>query len=61
MDSDVIKPLDLLTDKGNRKPTVLKNIYSPLAAATLGFVGAILTKVATRRPVFSGKFVASIW
>lgn len=54
MDTTKIYPLDLLTDKGNRKPTALNNIYSPVAAGTLGFVAACLTNLGYRRPIFSG-------
>lgn len=54
MDTTKVYPLDLLTDRGNRKPTALASVYNPLAAATLGFITACLTNFAYRKPIFSG-------
>ncbi|XP_073822551.1 NADH dehydrogenase (ubiquinone) B14.5 B subunit [Musca autumnalis] len=54
MSSAVIDPLELLTNKGDRKPTFLSTIFNPLACTAAGFGLACMLNWGLRRPIFSG-------
>ena len=56
MVSPVNDPLVLLTNKGDRQPTVLYALYNPLACSAAGFGLALVLNWGFRRPLFSGKF-----
>ncbi|XP_067626069.1 NADH dehydrogenase [ubiquinone] 1 subunit C2 [Eurosta solidaginis] len=52
--SDVIDPIKLLTDKGERKEPFLKPYFNPLVCSILGFGCAIFVNYGFRKPAFSG-------
>ncbi|KAI9586330.1 NADH dehydrogenase [ubiquinone] 1 subunit C2 [Glossina fuscipes] len=54
MGSDVIDPLELLTDKVGRQPRFLSSVYNPVACAAAGFGLAAFLNWGFRRPAFSG-------
>ncbi|TMW49213.1 hypothetical protein DOY81_005695 [Sarcophaga bullata] len=54
MVSPVNDPLVLLTNKGDRQPTVLYSLYNPLACSAAGFGLALVLNWGFRRPLFSG-------
>uniref|UniRef100_A0A1A9V829 NADH dehydrogenase [ubiquinone] 1 subunit C2 n=1 Tax=Glossina austeni TaxID=7395 RepID=A0A1A9V829_GLOAU len=53
MGSDVIDPLELLSNK-NREPRFLSSVYNPVACALSGFGLAAFLNWGFRRPIFSG-------
>lgn len=55
--SPIYDPIELLTNKGERKPRFLTAIYNPIACAAAGFGLAMTLNWAFRRPVFSGKLL----
>lgn len=52
--SNVIDPIKLLTDKGERQPSFMNNIYNPLICSVLGFGCAVFLNFGLRKPPFSG-------
>uniref|UniRef100_A0A1B0A4E0 NADH dehydrogenase [ubiquinone] 1 subunit C2 n=1 Tax=Glossina pallidipes TaxID=7398 RepID=A0A1B0A4E0_GLOPL len=54
MGSDVIDPLELLSNKNQREPRFLSSVYNPLVAALSGFGLAAFLNWGFRRPIFSG-------
>uniref|UniRef100_A0A1A9WXQ4 NADH dehydrogenase [ubiquinone] 1 subunit C2 n=1 Tax=Glossina brevipalpis TaxID=37001 RepID=A0A1A9WXQ4_9MUSC len=54
MGSNVIDPLELLSNKGERQSTFLSPLYNPAAGALAGFGLAIFLNWGFRRPPFSG-------
>lgn len=60
MASPVIDPLDLLTNKENRKTSFLRDIYNPAACTAAGFGLACAFNWGFRRPIFSGRFWSDV-
>ncbi|XP_039950847.1 NADH dehydrogenase [ubiquinone] 1 subunit C2 [Bactrocera neohumeralis] len=52
--SNVIDPIKLLTDKGERQPAFMNSIFNPVVCSVLGFGCAIFLNFGLRKPPFSG-------
>lgn len=53
-------PLELLTNKGDRKPRFLSKFINPLGCASLGFGIAISLNWGFRKPLFSGEWKSDV-
>ncbi|CAD6998200.1 NADH dehydrogenase [ubiquinone] 1 subunit C2 [Ceratitis capitata] len=52
--SNVIDPIKLLTDKGERQPSYMSNKFNPVICSILGFGCAVFMNFGLRKPPFSG-------